>query len=74
MLFIKLTVALKEQEETYINPAKIIEMRPQEDGSTFIFYNGDDYTPVKETPREVIDIIRIEINLKEAMQRVERSL
>ena len=69
MVFIKLT-EWKSLKETFINPAQIIEMRPQKDSSTVLFYIGEDFTLVKETPREIMDLIKIEKDLKNAMDNI----
>ena len=69
MIFIKLTWC-KDSSDIYTNPDKIIEMRPQEDGSTILVYSEKIYTQVKETPIEILDIIRIERGLAKALDKI----
>ena len=69
MFFIKLT-EWKELKDIYINSEKILEMRPQKEGSTFLIYSEKIYTNVKETPREIMDIIQIEREKEKAVNRL----
>lgn len=55
MNFIELT--FYDGEKLFINPALIIYMTTDNEGDTKILYPGDSWVYVKETPKEIMELI-----------------
>ena len=70
MIFIKLTL-WKSLEEIYVCPDKFREIKSHKDKYTVLIYSDTDQSFVKETPREILDLIDIERDLQRALDNLK---